>query len=300
LRVTTNSLISNLLYDLREAAGRLETSERELSSLKRINKPSDDPVGTVNALRLKATLFDVDRYVANIQDAQSWLNATEGALASLAQVATRAMDIALRAGSGSLPESSRDALAREVDQITREAVDVANQSFGGRSLFAGYSTGVRPVTTTEVNGQVTAVAMHDDSGQMIRQIGPDSTMTINYCVTGVARGAGSSLFDALISLRQAIDANDRAALGNAVSVLEDHHSRLVGLETETGAKDSRLATTKERLDQMKLDLIALLSQVQDTDVAECTVRVQAAQNSYTTALAVGARIIMPTLVDFLK
>lgn len=299
MRVTSNSMVGNLLYDLREAASRLEDSERQLTSLKRINKPSDDPTGTVNALRLKNTLLDTDRYTSNIEDAQSWLDATENAVGSLESVLTSALSLATQANTVTLTGDERTALADQVDQLIRAAVDVGNSSFSGRSLFGGFQTNLKPATIVESGGSVTQITLGGDAGKIQRQISPDSTMTVNYTQQDLV-GSGTTIYESLLALKSAVQSGDPTALSQASAAMESHHTRIVGIQTEIGAKGNRLTSTKDRLADTKLSLAELLSKVEDTDVAELSVKVQAAQTSYESVLAVGAKIIQPTLMDFLR
>lgn len=301
MRVTQNSLVTNLLYDLRKAALRLEQGEQQLSTLKKINRPSDDPGNLVAALRLKNSVSDMERFISNIGAAETWLSTTETYLQSLTSLTASAIDSATRAAAGTLPAGAMDAIAQDIDQLIREAVAIANQSFQGRSLFGGFDTNSRPAVMTEApNGLVSGVALGTDNGGMVRQIGPESLMEVNYTAERVFGGAGQTIFSDLIELRDAVLSRDLDAIKKVGARLDQHHSRVVGLTTETGAKMNRLNAAKERLMATKFDTVALVSQIEDTDVAAATMYLAAAETAYKTVLAVGARIIMPSLMDFLR
>jgi len=299
VRVTANRMIENLIYDLRRAASRLEDVETQMSSLKRLNRPSDDPAGCLEALRLKKCIHDTGRYRANIDDGQRWLDMTEGVASSLTTIARSAMELATRASTGTIPVESRKALALQVDQLIRQSVDTANHSTGTRPLLSGHGTQSPPVQTVETGGRITGIVLSGDKGRIVRQVGPDATMEVNSLVTEMLGPAGSSMADDLVRLRDAIELTNVADTGIAARQLNGHHTRLVAVMSEIGAKGNRLELMRERYSQEEITLSSLLSRIEDTDVAECTIRVQAASHSYTTVLAVGARIVTPALVDFL-
>ncbi|MDP2859056.1 MAG: hypothetical protein Q8P50_13920 [Bacillota bacterium] len=300
MRVTANRLIENLMYDLRRAAARLEQRETQLSSLKQLNRPSDDPAGCLDALRLKRCILDTARYKENIDDAQRWLDMTEDVTSSLTAVSRSAMDLATRAASQTLPVESRQALALQVDQLIRQSIDTANHSTGTRPLLSGYETRSLPVQATKTGSEITGVTFSGDDGKIVRQVGPNATMEVNSLVAETLGPAGSSLVEDMICLRDAIKSADSAAISGAAQRVNEHHTRLVAIMGEIGAKGNRLELMRERYSQEEITLSGLLSRIEDTDIAECTVRVQAAAHSYATVLAVGARIVTPTLVDFLR
>jgi flagellar hook-associated protein 3 FlgL len=243
---------------------------------------------------------DTKRLSAIIDDSERWLEMTEDVASGLAAVLRSAMELATRARSSTIPIESRGALALQVDQLIRQSIDTANRSTGTRPLLSGYETGKLPVQALQTGGEVTGVAFSGDQGKIIRQLGPGATMEVSSPASEVLGPAGSSIIEDLISLRDAIRWADGSELNESAGRLDGHHSRLVAIMGEIGAKTNRLALERERNAQEEIALSDLLSRIEDTDIAECTVRAQAASHSYATVLAVGARIVQPTLVDFLR
>jgi len=299
MRVTANRMTENLIYDLRQAASRLEEVEAQMSSLKRLNRPSDDPAGCLEALRLKKCIHETARYRTSIDDAQRWLDMTEGVASSLTAIAQSAMELGTRASNGAIPAESRKALALQVDQLIRQSVDAANHGTGTRPLLSGYETQVPPVQVIETGDKISGVVLLGDNGRIIRQVGPDATMEVNTLATEILGPAGCSFIDDLIGLRDSIEACDLAGTATTTGKLNEHHTRLAATSSEIGAKGNRLEMMRDRYSQEETTLSGLLSRIEDTDIAECTIRLQAASYSYTTVLAVGAKIVTPALVDFL-
>jgi len=301
VRVTTNLMVNNLLHDLGQASRRLEQGERKIASLRRINKPSDDPGGAVAALRLKNTIAEAERYISNIDSAETWLRDTESCLSNLTMLLNSAMQNATRAASGVLPQSSMEAIAQDLDQLVREAVSLANQTHQQRSLFGGHSTDKPPAEiTAEADGFVRSVTLSQDTGEITRHIGPNTLMSVNYTAESVFGTQGQDLISGIISLRDAVTNQDYDSVKQIRDDLERHHARVISLTTEVGAKVNRLYAGKERLEIARVESMELLSRLEDLDLAGATVELYAAENAYRVALAMGARVIMPTLMDYLR
>ena len=80
MRVTNSMLINTVLRDLNNNMSKMAKSQEQLSSGRRINRPSDDPVGIVSSLRLRTSLTELEQYKSNAEDATSWLETTDKAL----------------------------------------------------------------------------------------------------------------------------------------------------------------------------------------------------------------------------
>jgi flagellar hook-associated protein 3 FlgL len=74
---------------------------------------------------------------------------------------------------------------------------------------------------------------------------------------------------------------------------------LLRWRSEVGAKVNRLEMTRERMTDFRINLQRLLSQTEDIDLAQVVMELKMEENAYRTALASGARIIQPSLLDFL-
>ncbi|MEW5932935.1 MAG: flagellar hook protein, partial [Bacillota bacterium] len=105
LRVTTGMMIDGVLADLRSTWSRLSRYERELSSGKRLLRPSDDPVGVVRSLSLRSELNRINRYLANADDASNWLEITDAALGQAGDVIQRVRELAVST-LGTVPRST--------------------------------------------------------------------------------------------------------------------------------------------------------------------------------------------------
>jgi len=91
-----------------------------------------------------------------------------------------------------------------------------------------------------------------------------------------------------------------ADMDSMIAMLDKHMENLSVLRSDIGARTNRLDLTLNRLDSDNMNFTKQMSDNEDVDTAEVIMNLQSAENVYRASLAGGARIIQPTLVDFLK
>ncbi|MDI3281003.1 MAG: flagellar hook-associated protein FlgL [Bacillota bacterium] len=308
MRITNQMLTANLLRNLQRNVERLAKNNEMLATGRRLSVPSDDPVGIGRSEFLRTALVENEQYSSNVAEARSWLEATDAALEEMGNVLQKARELAVYGANGSLSGEARQALAKEVDQLIQQAVQVANADHGGRFIFAGFQTrpnppgytapytGVPPTspwTAVNYNGGPSTDAMEYEIGQGV-------TLRVNVTGEQAFGPAGSDLFSALIGLRDHLTANNVAAVSNDIAVLDGFMDNLLQWRAEVGARMNRLEATQDRLSAQKVNLTRLLSQVEDADMAQVILDLKMQESIYRAALDSGARIIQPTLLDFLR
>jgi flagellar hook-associated protein 3 FlgL len=122
----------------------LQESQEIISTGLVIRRPSDDPLGAATVLRLRAEVNEINRFVANIDRAESFINATEGSFGTVNEILLSLREIAVTEANDVSNANARAAAALEVDAIIEQLVQTANQDFGGRRIFAGHQTETVP------------------------------------------------------------------------------------------------------------------------------------------------------------
>jgi len=175
MRVTNDTLRMAFLNALETAQRRLADTQNQVSTGRRINKPSDDPLAAARIGQLDASLARLDQYQANGIVARNQLGLEEEALASVIDNLQRVRELAINANNATLDNSNRAAIAAELRQRLDGVLALANTTdASGRFLFAGFSEGTQPFVVTAAS-----VAYNGDQGQRSVQVSDERLVAVN-------------------------------------------------------------------------------------------------------------------------
>ena len=296
MRVSTLSTYLTTAQGLGEALSRVQQEQGRVASGKTLTRWSDDAAAAASAERYRAQESDWSSYRRTATDAKSWLGAADGALQSMSSVMTRVKQLAVSAVSGGLTTASRTAIADEVDQLRTELRDLANTTHLGRSLFGGFSS-------TAIATSGTAMTWAGDDGAVQRQVSPTITLQVNLSgkdVLGFGAPAGEDVFSALSTLSTAVRAGDNAGVASAQGVLQNRHDDILKGLSQVGTTSNRVDTAYDAGGAALEQLAGRRSELEDVDMADAVLKLNAAQAGYTAALGAAARANLPSLAEFLR
>jgi flagellar hook-associated protein 3 FlgL len=307
VRVTGQSQVANAIAYLRQQSAGLAKYNDQISSGNRINVPSDDPTQYPSLLRAKADSGRFAAYAQTMSDATSSLNAGVNALQEVNATLVRAKTIALEGANATSTPDTYEALAIEVDGLIDRALKAGNTQLDGKYLFGGTQTGTAPfrVASTDSAGRPAAVAYDGSADRTRAVIGPGQTADTRYSGDQVLQQTGGDVFAALIGLRDDLR-NPSPAGGKSAAI----NQRLVQLDAArnavsdtTAEQSSSLATLdalKNRMTDLKLTADQRSGEIEGTDYAEAVVKMQQFTNGLQATMAVSARILQPSLLDFIR
>lgn len=296
MRVTTGMLIDGVLADLRSTWSRLARYERELSSGKRLLRPSDDPVGVVRFLSLRSELNRINRYLTNADDASNWLDMTDAALGQAGDVIQRVRELAVST-LGTVPRSTLEAAYAEVSRLLEQLVAIGNTRYADRYIFAGQKTLTPPFALDFTKG---SPVVYGGDGQAIwREVGPGITIQVNRPGSGALQQAMEATAYFLGQLDAAIR-NGGTVASDVLGGLDGALDAILQERAQVGADAHRIEATRSRLQDSVYEVTSLLFETEDADMAEVIVRLTSTEAAYRAALEAGARIIQPSLLDFLR
>jgi flagellar hook-associated protein 3 FlgL len=292
-RVTDSSIHTRVLANLQRNIAKSEKIQEQLSSGKQINRPSDSPTGTVSALQLRTESRANEQYLRNAQDGLGWLDTVESSLSSASTLLNRVRDLTVQGlNTGSGNAQSREALAVEVDQIREQLLSHANTKYLDRPVFGGTTAGSAAYDATG-----TYVG---DEGQTMRTVSAGTKVRVD--TNGPqAFGAGpTGVFGVLTDLAAAMRSGDDAALTAGLNNLDGASNVLRTAMSDVGARYNRINQAKESAQDRLLSVTAQLSDIEDIDLPKTIMEMQLQQTSYQAALAASAKVIQPSLIDFLR
>ncbi|HEV7173842.1 MAG TPA: flagellar hook-associated protein FlgL [Solirubrobacteraceae bacterium] len=298
-RITTQMTASMTLNDLQQSLNRLDTTQQQLSSGKKLNQPSDDPYGTSQAMSLNGQLSSLNDYTNNITDGTAWTSQATTSLGGIDSMVQRVRELVVQASNGTYTQSDLNASAAEVNQLIDAIKQEANASYNGQYIFSGTSTSTAPYQTGSTD------TYQGGTGNVDRLIGPNTTLSVNTNISsllgnGQASGDGG-LLDTLRTIASDMQSGNTGAIGGAdLKNLDANFGTLTQMEANVGAISNRLTLASSRIEQLQNSDTAALSNVQDADMATVAINFSTEQAAYSAALKAGANIVQSSLLDFLN
>ena len=288
MRVTTKMLHDDALRNLQANASRMSLAQERVSTGRRINRPSDDPGQTWTALKLRDAISELEQYVRNIDGADRTMSASENALGSAGDMLQRARELAVQGANGALSPSDRQAIAKEVDQLTAALLAQTQAKSAGSYLFSGFQTNTAPYATA-------TGAYQGDSGAIMMRTGTSGTVKTNV----TADVAFAPALAALVALSGELNAGTQVS-GATLTAVDTGLNALISARAEIGARQNRLAEARTYLDDGIFTSTRLLSELEDADMPEAIMDLTQRESMYEAALRVNARILQTTLLDVLR
>ncbi|WP_429844162.1 flagellar hook-associated protein FlgL [Brevibacillus sp. FIR094] len=293
MRVTQSMLNSNMLRNVNNSMGNMDRLQEQLSSGKKTSKPSDDPVLATRAMYYRSALMENDQYIRNVDEAESWMGATDSALDDVGNVLKRVQELMVASGNDDLSVEDRKVMASEIAELKNHLGTVANQTINGRYIFAGTDTDKPPYDVA--TGQFT----NTNSSQINVEISQNTYSAINIDAQKVFNSPATNN---IFTIMDKVISNLQTGV-SSMPLMNDVKGQFENILTERaalGARVNRIELVQERLANSEVNITALKSKNEDVDEAEAITQLKTQENVHRAALSAGARIIQPSLLDFLR
>ena len=327
MRVTQNSSFEAVNNSISRTKERMEKLQIESGSMRKVNRPSDDPIGTAKILDIRTDKVNTEQYQTNAKLAETQLQLTDHALSEMGDILARAKEIGLQQASGaSSTGETRIAVAEEVKQLYEQAVAVGNRRVGDRYLFAGFKTKNPPIAT---DGKYKG-----DLGQIMVEIGRGVFLTTNIhgaeafntdykssqegrdlkdspsrspavlededIYENFGKSENINAFSELQNMRIALMTGDIDGIRSNLERLDDIHTHVLAIRAKLSSRVQGLGNMMNSLDRASLTNAKLTSDLEDADMAQVMSDLAKEEIVFRSALGTSHKLIQPTLLDFLK
>lgn len=141
MRITNSMISKNSMNNMNTNKTMVNTLNNQMSSQKKISRPSEDPVVAIRALRLRSNLNELNQYYEkNIPDAESWMEITESALKNMKEILTTVRTQCDAGSNDSLTAEDRSAILKNLQSLRKQVYAESNADYAGRTVFTGYKT----------------------------------------------------------------------------------------------------------------------------------------------------------------
>ncbi len=292
IRVTQNMVTNRSLTSLQAGLDRLAQTQEKLSTGKNLNRPSDSPTDATTSMKIRVQLAETQQHVRNAQNGLGWLDVTDTTLSGMADNLRRVSELALQGANASITGTTSGALATEVAQIREGLLAQANTSYLDRPIFGGVTSGTQAFDATGTYVGADAPVQ--------RSVADGVKVRIDVSGTTVVGPNGANLFDDLAALESALRLGDKAAIQAGIAAITDRQRAVSDAQAAVGASYNRVDAAERKGQDALVTLRSALSEVEDTDLPKAMVDLQMHEVAYQAALSSTARVMQPSLVDFLR
>lgn len=329
MRITNRMLANNYLNDVNKNLRNLNKINKQLSTGKEISRASDNPFKTVRSMQLTTNLNTNAQYKSNIEDTDSWLDATDTALAQLNNTLQRVRELMVSAGNAAYGSNESKTINEEIKERVSEISQILNSNFDGRYIFGGSKTTSKPVTSTyasdgnveldlidkdgnKINIESTDIYDYNQTGALSQKLSVEISqgVSMEYNVTAMeilkfnnSKGEKINMMSLLNDIQANLTSGDsediKKITGENMLAIDAAIENVLKLRSEVGAKQNRMESALSKNEDESYNMTQVLSNTEDIDFTEKTIEYSMAQTTYTAALQVSAQVLPKTLLDYL-
>ncbi|MDU7536037.1 MAG: flagellar hook-associated protein FlgL [Peptostreptococcaceae bacterium] len=324
MRITNASMVRSHLYDTQNNLTNMSKINQQISTGKVINTVSDDPHKAIKIMNINNEIKYTEKYNYNIDESVGWMNTTDGALDNVGNLLGEIKETILKVGNGTYSQNEMKSLNEDMNEKIKQLADTLNSTHGGKYLFGGSSVDDAPITVIEnPDGTVKLEFSKDKNGQTIpntddlkadisRGINIDYNISVGE-ILNIKDGNGNTvnLLDEINNLSTLMNdianGDEQTAAKAKETLLNDTKGKIdtlfdhvVNERTSLGVRVSTAEKIKELNDEDILNIQDVLSKTQDTDVVEKFIELKSAEMIYQASIQVGAKLIQPTILDYIR
>ncbi|MFJ7858078.1 flagellar hook-associated protein FlgL [Peribacillus sp. NPDC097206] len=292
MRVTQSMLTNNMLTNLSSSYEKLGKLQEQVSSQKKFSKPSDDPVAAMMGMGYRTNLNQIQQYKSNISEAENWINSTDDAITEAVSALQRIRELTVQGSNGTYEGKQLENIAEEVEQLNKHIISIGDTQIGGKYIFNGQNTNVKPSASADANGNITygtePINLEVFSGISI-QINTDGSNMF-----GKALGENGSIQKTIKALTENGD------VGAMLGELDKTIDSFLSIQAQVGARQNRIELMTDRLSQQEVFATEILSKNEDVDIEKAIMNLTTQESVHSASLSIGAKIMQPSLLDFLR
>ncbi|MCM3636850.1 flagellar hook-associated protein FlgL [Sporosarcina luteola] len=300
MRVTQSMLSNNMLRNLSTSYNKMGKLQEQLSSGKKVNRPSDDPVVVMKGMGYRMQVDKVATYQKNLGEVNNWLDSSDDALDGVGQVLHRAKELVTNAANtGTMTPEDREKIKIELEQLQKQIQDLANTKVGDKYIFSGtmtdkplYENGTYPQLNSDPTNQATSLTGYEKDVEI--EVFDGVSLKVNT--------TAGKMFKEINELFEGIKNNtdDTYDFSEAIEKIDGHMEAVLTARADIGARSNRAELMNNRLEMQEGAAKKQQSENEDIDYEKVITEMLTHESIHRAALSVGARIIQPSLVDFLR
>ncbi|NBO39251.1 flagellar hook-associated protein 3 [bacterium] len=275
----------------------LDTQDQAASGRK-LRSLSDDPSGTVRVFRNRTKLENINQFRRTNDYVEGFLGKTEDSLRSISDTVMRAKELAVQQSNGVWDAGSRNTVSHEVQQLSDQIVQLGNSTYGDRFIFGGFQTSTPPVSG---DGHYAG-----DDGLIYVQLDEDTFRPINipgrriFEISVKDHGEEVPLLRIVQDFKKSLETNNVDGIFRASSRLDGALTQLAEMTASLGARRAAVRDAAERLDHLEEFAMKDNVNLESADPVSTALDMKRAETALSYTLNASAKVLGPSLMEFLK
>ena len=302
MRVTQSMLSQNMLRNLSGSYNKMGKLQEQLNTGKKVTRPSDDPVVVMKGMGYGMQVDKVEQFQKNMGEVNNWLDSSDDALDGVGQVLHRLKELATNASNtGTMTETDRNAIETEIGQLRGHLQDVANTKVGDKHIFSGSMTD-KPLYNKQLNEQGEAIGFETGASFKSKveiEVFDGVNLQVNTDASKMFKDIDTML-DKVKDLVTTGSSADGGSFGKLISDIDGQMDVVLSKRAEVGARSNRAELMHNRLEMQEGAAKKQRSQNEDVDYEKTITDLITSESIHRATLSVGARIMQPSLMDFLR
>jgi len=304
MRVTQSMLTNNMLRNVSKSYEQMGKYQEQLSTGKKIQKPSDDPVVAMRGMNYRSELTEIKQYQRNLNEVHNWMDNSDASMDKATKALQRIRELAVQGSNGTYEEGQRENIAKEVKQLKQHLTDVANTKVNDKYIFNGTNTTEKPVEFVDGAGEVVKnpdgsekVSASTNGNEVKIEVSKGVEIATNVNPTQVFK---EGMFDDIDKFINRLEGTGSGELDDSIADIDKHINNVVNERADLGARMNRVELIEDRLSSQEVITSGTLSENEDAELEKVITELKTQESVHRAALGVGARIIQPSLMDFLR
>lgn len=321
MRITNGMLSTSFLGDMNRNLNQMQTIQKQLTSGKEFSRPSDNPFKVARSMQMYSEIYANKQYNSNIKDTINWMDTTDSALNQATNTLQRVRELMVSAGNAAYGSGELNAIKDEINEKVAEFGQILNTSFDGKYIFGGTDGTTKPITVTP--DPVTGINTLDFTNATVPNTPPtnvnqklsveiSSGVTVEYNTNAVEilnydnenkdvdkENNLGVLFNTIV--KNLIPGGDKSKVpGDNLKEMDKAIDNLLKFSSKVGTIQNRMESSKSLNEEQNFNMTEILSANEDIDLVEKTMEYATMQTIYMASLQTSAKVLQPSLIDYLR
>lgn len=327
MRITNGMLSTSFMGDMNRNLNQMQTIQKQLTSGKEFSRPSDNPFKVARSMQMYSEIYANKQYNSNIKDTINWMDTTDSALNQATNTLQRVRELMVSAGNAAYGSGELSAIKDEINEKIAEFGQILNTSFDGKYIFGGTDGTIKPVTVKSENlaiidkdgnpvkdkdnndlimknaNQMQPITNSNVKEKLMVEISPGVTVEYNVSAGEIMDyDPGKNINDLFNNVLIHLSDNNQKGevTGNDLKEMDQAINKLLELSSKVGTVQNRMEGAKTLNEEQNFNMTEILSANEDIDLVEKTMEYATMQTIYVASLQTSAKVLQPSLIDYLR